>query len=409
MLKPGFLLLVILLAGCSKPSRYNPNPEYASDGSEAALDGETAWAGASVSPMSQSARASAPRRAKDHKLSSVSLLSKSEAPPIYLQAQDAPAQAPRPVTKRMVHYSGSATLRSTEPERIIDSAITLVKAGGGYLESRSPGFAALRVPSPDFDTLFVRILRLAQVIDHNQQAEDITGQVQDTDLRLKVVAATLERLEDLVKKARTESQKLRLLRELKRFREEKEVLESRRRDLVQRARFASIQLRVETHAPWASRESWRQDIQDFLWIHALSPFDDKRFRRRGTLRFTSPEGMVVSRKGWFWEGPPWRATSSQGSEFWGTEMEVDPLGDSRFWRESIRSRLESGFKSADTVKAGAFEFCRFKSFGPTPYFYWVGVRSRGDEIDVAEFYFPNEDQQAKLLPGLLAAVERKAR
>jgi hypothetical protein len=300
-------------------------------------------------------------------------------------------------------------LRSTEPERIVDSAIALVKAGGGYLESRSPGFAALRVPAADFDTLFVRILRLAQIIDHNQQAEDITSQVEDTDLRLKVVSATLERLEDLVRKARTEAQKLRLLRELKRFREEKEVLESRRRDLVQRARFASIHLRVETHAPWATREAWRQDIEDFLWIHALSPFDDKRFRGRGTLKFSAPEGMVVSRKGGFWQGSPWRSTSSQGSEFWGSEMEVDPLGDSRFWRESIRSRLESGFKATDTVKAGAFEFCRFRSFGPTPYFYWVGVRSRGDEIDLAEFYFPDEDQQAKLLPGLLAAVERRSR
>jgi hypothetical protein len=37
----------------------------------------------------------------------------------------------------------------------------------------------------------------------------------------------------------------------------------------------------------------------------------------------------------------------------------------------------------------------------------VGVRSRGDELDVAEFYFPTQAQQDKLLPGLLAAVEGK--
>jgi hypothetical protein len=406
MLRRGFLLLVILAAGCSKP-QVHPRQESAAPASADYADG--AEASREEMPVADMQAAGfAPRRTKAHNLSSLGSVSKSEPSLHAAPRQQAPYQAPRPVAKRMVHYSGSATLRSTEPERIIDSAIALVKTGGGYLESRSPGYAALRVPSSDFDSLFLRLLRLAEVLDHNQQAEDISEQVQDTDLRLKVVAATLERLEDLVAKARTESQKLRLLRELKRFREEKEVLESRRRDLVQRARFASINLHVQAHAPWASQEAWRQDIEDFLWIHALSPFDDKRFRRRGTFKFAAPEGMVVSREGGYWQGSPWRATSSQGSEFWRSELEVDPQGDSRFWRESIRSRLENGFKATDTVKAGAFEFCRFKSFGPTPYFYWVGVRSRGDGIDLAEFYFPNEDQQTRLLPGLLAAVERRS-
>lgn len=401
MLRYGAIFL-ILLAGCAQPTRFHPQGEAAESDAPSSFKEADAEVyqleseGASPAPM---ARLSAPKKFS----SSYSKSAPSSRPSV--RPQEPPVQAaPRPVAKRMVHYSGTATLRSTEPERILDSAIAVVKAGGGYLEQRSSGFAALRVPSGDFDTLFLRILRLAQVLDYNQQAEDITEAVQDTELRLKVVASTLERLEDLVKKARTESQKLRLLRELKKFREEREVLESRKRDLVLRARFASIRLHVQTHEPWAGAESWRQDIRDFLWIHRLSPFDDSRFRGRSTLKFASPEGMVVSRK-----RRPWRATSSQGSEFWGSEMDVDPLGDSRFWRESIRNRLKDGFKAADTVEAGAFHFCRFKSFGPTPYYYWVGVRSRGDEIDLAEFYFPNEDQQTKLLPGLLASVERKSK
>lgn len=401
------LFILLLLAGCAKPSRFHPRqeaPEDGASGSQGSYKEEAAIYQDEEADADMAAPAPRMSKAAGRGKSSSSLKfsesPKASAPPPEPQAQ----AAPRPVAKRMVHYSGNATLRSTEPERILDSAIAVVKASGGYLESRSSGFAALRVPSPDFDSLFARLLRLAQVLDYSQQAEDITGMVQDTDLRLKVVASTLDRLEDLVKKARTEAQKLRLLRELKRFREEKEVLESRRRDLVQRARFASIHLRVETHAPHASAGAWRQDIADFLWIHSLSPFDDKRFRGRTTLEFAAPEGMVVSRK-----RRPWRATSSQGSEFWGSELEVDPRGDSRFWRESIRSRMENGFKAADTVKAGAFEFCRFKSFGPTPYYYWVGVRSRGDEIDLAEFYFPTEEQQTRLLPGLLAAVERKSK
>lgn len=401
-------ILLMLLAGCGKPRRFEPmsdfrEPSLSKHEEDVDLyEAEAVFLDAPAAPRMMAGGAPKKRAAgesgKYGSLSSKAYAPSAAAAPPVRQTQN----APRPVAKRMVQYSGSATLRSTEPERIIDSAISVVKAAGGYLEQRSAGFAALRVPSQDFDTLFLRVMRLAQVIDYSQDAEDITEAVTDTELRLKVVVSTLERMEELVKKARTEAQKLRLLAELKRLREEREVLESRMRDLVQRARFASIHLRVEIHAPWAG-ESWRQDIGDFLWINKLTPFEDARFRGRSTVKFRTPEGMVVSHA-----RRPWRATSSQGSEFWGSELKVDPIGDSRFWRESIRSRLGNGFKAADTAKAGAFDFCSFKSFGPKPYYYWVGVRSLGRKIELAEFYFPDEGQQAKLLPGLLASVERKS-
>lgn len=314
------------------------------------------------------------------------------------------AQAPLPARKRLVHYHGEATLRSTEPERILDSAIAVARAGGGYLEQRSGLYAALRVPSDRFDSLFRRIMRLAEVVSYTQEAEDVSEAMQDVEMRLKVITATLERLEDLVRKAKTENQKLTLLRELKRLREEKEVLESSRRDLSQKARFASIRLWLQSHVPVAGAAGLG-DLADFRWIRRLSPFDERRFRGRSVLRFQAPEGMVVTRK-WF---RPWRATSSQGSEFWGSELEVDPRGDSRFWAEAIRNRLKDGFKSVETREAGGFSLCRFQSYGPAPYYYWVGVRSRGGEIDLAEFYFPNEDQQTALLPGILASVERRSK
>ena len=402
-------IFLFLLIGCAKkPARYDDQPasmEVDDSNAESAGSGDYRPESRELASLDMPAAGStypgarAEKSARNSRFTANLSAPKPSAPP------QAPAQAaPRPSAKRMVHYSGTATLRSTEPEIILDSAVAVVKAQGGYLEQRSPGFVALRVPAELFDTLFLRILRLSQVVDYNQEAEDITEAVQDTDLRLKVVLSTLERLEDLVKKARTESQKLRLLRELKKYREEREVLESSRRDLVQRARFAAIRLTVQTYAPWATAESWRRDIRDFLWIHKLSPFDDSRFRGKDNLKFKAPEGMVVSRKWWHW-----RATSSQGSEFWGSEVDVEPMGDSRFWREAILHRLKDGFKTADTLVIGKYQFSRFKSFGPTPYFYWVGVRSRGDEIQVAEFYFPNEDQQTKLLPGLIASVERKSK
>lgn len=404
------LACLLFLAGCSSKPRESRWRETDDSGTQAA----SAYAGAEEGNYEQAMDqaymlAPKPEPAPSASYGTSDSFSKrksgslSASSPAY-KAQ-APARqyyAPTVPDKRMVHYSGNATLRSTEPERILDSAISMVAASGGYLENRSEGFAALRVPAAGFDSMFARLLRLAEVIDYHQEAEDITEAVEDTDLRLKVVIATLERLEDLIKKARTESQKLRLLKDLKRFREEKEVLEAQKRDLVQRARFASIQLWVRTYSPTASAGDFSRDLGDFRWIHALSPFDDGRFRGRSRLRFTAPAEMVVTGK-----RSPWRATSSQGSEFWGSQVEVKLRGDTPFWREAIFSRMAPGFKASDTARAGDFLFCRFQSFGPTPYYYWVGVRSRGDEVDLAEFYFPTETQQAKLLPALLAAVGGK--
>jgi hypothetical protein len=406
------LACLIFLAACSTKPRENDRQEadaVEAEGTgsgygdaEGQLAGRALSAPQAYSPMekAEAATGSFAKTASGSMGKSRSLSASAPAYPLHFpQPQAYPSAA---VAKRMVHYSGNATLRSTEPERILDSAIGLVAASGGYLENRSVGYAALRVPAAGFDSMFARLLRLAEVIDYHQEAEDITEAVQDTDLRLKVVVATLERLEDLIKKARTEAQKLRLLKELKQFREEKEVLEAQRRDLVQRARFASIQLWVRTYTPSAAAGIFSRDLADFRWIHSLSPFDDRRFRGRSKLRFPAPAGMVVTGK-----RDPWRATSSQGSEFWGSRVDVDLRADSRFWREAIRSRMVPGFKAADTAQAGGFLFSHFQSFGPTPYYYWVGVRSRDDELDVAEFYFPSEAEQAKLLPGLLAAVGGK--
>jgi len=413
---PALLIFLMLLAGCTSSTRGRAPREGQGYGEnedlQAGLEG-AAPANASLTADQESREAyqssrssnAAPAGFAMKKMLANSMSGAGKAS--YYSPPPQQAMKPGMAPKRLVEYSGSATLRSTEPERILDSAISLAKAAGGYVEQRSPGYASLRVPSGDFDSLFARMLRLSEVVDYKQQAEDITEALQDAELRLKVVVATLERLEDLVKKARTESQKLRLLGELKRFREEREVLEAKKRDLVQRSRFASIQLWVRTHAPTAAAGLFSRDLGDFAWIHRLNPFEDDRFRGRSRLVFPSPAGMVVTENGFF--SSDWRATSSQGAEFWGSRIDVDLRGDTRFWREAVRNRLESGFKVSDTASAGEFLFCRFQSFGPTPYYYWIGVQSRGGEVDVAEFYFPTEDQQGKLLPGMLAAVERKPR
>lgn len=317
----------------------------------------------------------------------------------------APSQAPSkpsPAGPRMVHHEASAVLRSTEPEKTIDSAIALARRAGGYLQRRYTNQVELRVPSKDFDSSFARLMRLAEVVSYTVGAEDITEFYQDADLRLRVVVSTLQRLEALVKQAKTESQKMMLLERLRQLREEKEVLEARKRELSALARFATITLTVQGHDP-AVADAFRKDLAEFLWIHRLDPFNDGRFAGRKTMKLKAPQGMAVTSK-----GRPWRATGAKGSELWASKMSVLPRGDSRFWSEAVRERLQGGYKSVDTSEAGGFRFCRFRSRGPTPYYYWVGVRARGDDLDLVEIYFPTEELQDTQLASVLACVQGAA-
>jgi hypothetical protein len=258
------------------------------------------------------------------------------------------------------------------------------------------------VPAARFDSSFAALLRLADVVHYSQGAEDITAEFQDTELRQKVVGAAVTRLEALIERAKTDVHKLRLLGELKRYREEWEMLEARKKALRKRAEFASITLEVQGHSP-AVAGTAEADFPAFAWIRRLDPFrpDSKRGKK---LRFSTPTGLVATS-----ESGLWRATASEGAEMWARTLKSDLRGNSRFWQEAVLRRLKEQFKSADTVQAGGFLFCRFTSHGPRTYSYWVGVQSQRECLRVVEMYFPDDKQRERHAEAMLAAIKQGPR
>jgi Domain of unknown function (DUF4349) len=391
------MILCLNLGGCSSSSaKHRDGAQLDSEGRMNNVRGNLAGAPAPQAAYADEAMMSESSAPPMQKMSSIHSTSRSNSPLIV-------ESNPEPVASksRMVHYQGHASLRSTDPEKAVDSAIQIAKLAGGYLENRTGLYVSLRVPTAQFDSLFVRIMRLGEVVSFSQEAEDITEAYNDVDLRFKLVEATLQRLEALVQKAKTDNQKLMLLGELKRLREEREVLLASKSALAQKAQFAAIHLQLLGHTPEVNDGELKKDLADFQWIRQLGPFDENRFKPRCTLRFNAPEGMVVSNK-----SRPWRATGSQGAQFWGSALEVKPMGDASFWNEAIRTRLKQGFKAVDTLESGGYRFCKFQSYGATPYFYWVGVNPDGDKLRLVELYFPNEAQQTQHLPAILASVQK---
>jgi hypothetical protein len=347
-----------------------------------------------AAPMAMSKASAAPSRRLEEKSARARNMRTQSAPPP-LSAPEIPSAA-----ARMVAHEGNITLRSPEPEKVLDSAVALARALGGYLETRRQGWAALKVPSARFDSAFRVILALGDVMAHSRHAQDITNEYHDTELRQKVVAATIDRLEALIDRARNDLQKLRLLGELKRYREEWEAIEARKKALLKRAEYAAISLQVQGHAPVVAGGG-EADFPGFAWIRRLDPFrpDTGRGRR---LRFSPPAGLVETPG-----AKMWRATAAEGAEMWARTLKSRMSGDSRFWRDAVWRRLKPQFKAADSSEAGGFLFCRFAAHGPRAYAYWVGVRADGKgPLQLVELYFPDEKQEKAHSEAMLAAVRQ---
>jgi hypothetical protein len=301
-------------------------------------------------------------------------------------------------SKRMIYYQGNIRQRATEPGIIVDSAIAYVKSLGGYVESRRQNTVVLRVPVKLFRDAYDSLLQFATVLSKSLTAQDITESFQDTELRIQIAQATLERLKELLKTAVKDADKMRLLNEIKRVSENLEQLEARKRMLQTMADFSRITLTVVPHEPLAGRGQ-KQDIAAFRWINRLDPFDKLGGYRGDCLEFTVPGEMVALE-----DKKHWEAVSADGVRFWSRGMENNPRGSTDFWFRAIKDRIGKEFKESRDLEAGGFRLLRSVSFSARPYVYIVGVRQADDDLEVVEIYYPSEAHEKRYSEGILKSI-----
>jgi Domain of unknown function (DUF4349)/Putative zinc-finger len=165
--------------------------------------------------------------------------------------QGAPAQGAagpqvvRTVTLRIVASDFDAVRPS------IDRALRNVGGFVGQLGAADSGSAprsirgTLRVPAARLDEVVALLKTLGRVIDESQQAEDVTEQVVDLDVRISNARITEKRLADLVQnRTGRVSDVLEAEREMARVRTELERLDAQRKNVAQRVAYATLVLEV---------------------------------------------------------------------------------------------------------------------------------------------------------------------
>jgi anti-sigma factor RsiW len=130
---------------------------------------------------------------------------------------------------------------------------TLLDVGGfvGQLGASDPGDAArsingtLRVPAARLDDAVAALKKLGRVINESQQADDVTEQVVDLDVRIANARITEKRLTELIQnRTGRVSDVLEVEREMARVRTELERLDAQRKNVERRVAYATLILEV---------------------------------------------------------------------------------------------------------------------------------------------------------------------
>ncbi len=187
-------------------------------------------------------------------------VSKPEAPPVTIKTapQGAPGdeapsaqKTPEPPTQRIIIYTGELGLYVYEVDATLEQATKLTQEMGGWVQQSTSTSLMIRVPARNFEMIMAELVKLGDVSYKNVVGQDVTEEFYDLSIRLNNATVMRERYVELLKKATTVEDSLKIEQELGRITEEIERLKGRLKFLQQHASFSTItiQLSKKSDAP----------------------------------------------------------------------------------------------------------------------------------------------------------------
>lgn len=390
------LAFLVSLGGCHKSTRsYEPSASY-----KVGSSAEEPWAGDEARDMAGAAAPMAPPAP----MASASTSSRARKSPARTDGSS-PNQAPATATgeagpaARMVHYNGWMRLRAGRPDELLEQVSSHARSVGGEVESLTTTHVTVRVPVAVFESVFEALLAMGDVMDRSITAEDVTEAFAAADLRLQTARTTRDRLQELLARAKTEEEKLRLLQEIRRLTEEIDLAEAQVRVLANLAAFSRITVEVVPRQA-IGQATVQEQVAGMEWISRLSPFRrDVAFAGR-KLKLDVPEGFVVlnDRKHFVTE-------SADGAAFWASRTLNEPRGTAAFWVDAVRQRLAPEFASAEISQVGDWQVLRLVDRSDDPYRYVIAIRIVGRWRQVVEIHYPHAAQEDRHGASVRACLE----
>jgi TfoX/Sxy family transcriptional regulator of competence genes len=302
--------------------------------------------------------------------------------------------------ERMVNYTGNITMQSSEPESLIDTVAERAKAKGGSVGNRRNGYISLQIPVAEFKNFFNQILTLGRVSSKNISASDITEAYSDNAARLRIAESTLARLQQLLAAAKTEQEKIALLKEIQRVSEQIEQRKLEEKELLRQAAFSTINLWV-SNIPVAV--PYRANISAFEWFPSLLSINSYYPSYSKALKLSVPRDFIETEN----STNEWSAASALNSKFWSIERKNKPQGTANFWAEAMLEFFKSQY--ATELKAEEnFFLIRLQGFGTEPKVHYIALLKKSDKkkLRIALAYFPNIEAEKKNSEAVLEVLRR---
>lgn len=132
------------------------------------------------------------------------------------------------------------SVRRAEITATLDRVVDLAYSMGGYLVQRTDAQVQVRVPSARFREGVRRVEELAEVLHRTINAQDVSEEFNDLEVRLTNLRAVRRRLEEFLSRAANVAEALRVAQELERVTQEMDRIEGRMRFLRARATFSLV-------------------------------------------------------------------------------------------------------------------------------------------------------------------------
>ena len=146
--------------------------------------------------------------------------------------------------KRLVIYTADVTLEVADVDEVRKAVLRLAKEVGGYLKQETNTTVTVRVPADKFEQTLEKVCKLGRVLERDIDAQDVTEEYRDLELRLSALRKHLKRLEEVLQKAEGVSEIAEIMSQIKEVVVEIERLEGRLRALKVQVAYSTLTVQL---------------------------------------------------------------------------------------------------------------------------------------------------------------------
>ncbi|HOU92648.1 MAG TPA: DUF4349 domain-containing protein, partial [Polyangiaceae bacterium] len=195
----------------------------------------------------------------------------TEAGPAAPSGNAARAPGPAPtatdaVAGPLLIYTARLSVAVFEASKSIDAVEALARQAGGYLVIRDDTTITVRVPASRYDEVLAKVTAIGDVLTRNVEVRDVTDEYYDLETRLRNQEVVLRRLHELLLRANSVEDALKVEAELARVATEVEQLKGRLKLLRELVMYSTITV---TFASTATESVGSRVDLPFPWLGSL--------------------------------------------------------------------------------------------------------------------------------------------